>query len=272
MYAGVVVMAAGCIETPRLWLNSGLPHNPWAGRGLTSHFFDRVTGIFDEKDLISILGTPDANPFIGHTSGARLDYPGLGFIQVAGLSPGLTAWFIYGSSQSGFSNLHKPDPEAPWQILGNVFGSELKELMADYRRMMSILIITDDEVDWQNGVTLDPFIRDEHGPVPVVRYFPTKRTSERRNQLAKIAADLLLKAGAKKIIRSDGSPGIFIHMESTMRMGFITDTTCEAFQVKRLYIVDNSVHYNSLGGPNPTLTTQALATRTAEKLVQKYFS
>jgi choline dehydrogenase-like flavoprotein len=272
LYADVVVMAAGCIETPRLWLSSGLPHNPWVGRGLTNHFFDRVEGIFDEKDLISILGTPDANPFVGQTSGARLDYPGLGHLQVVGLSPGLMALLNFSSSQSGFSSLHKPEPEAPWKIVGSVFGSELKELMADYRRTMGMLIITDDEVDWQNGVTLDPFIQDEHGPVPVVRYFPTKRTTERRNQLAKIAADILLKAGAKKVIRSNVSPGIFIHLESTMRMGFVTDMTCEAFQVKRLYIADNSVHYNSIGGPNPTLTTQALATRTAEKLVQKYFS
>ncbi|WP_337995059.1 GMC family oxidoreductase N-terminal domain-containing protein [Paenibacillus thermotolerans] len=31
--AGVVVMAAGAIESPRLWLNSDLPRNPWVGRG-----------------------------------------------------------------------------------------------------------------------------------------------------------------------------------------------------------------------------------------------
>jgi choline dehydrogenase-like flavoprotein len=62
-----------------------------------------------------------------------------------------------------------------------------------------------------------------------------------------------------------------IHMESTMRMGFVVDENCESYDVKRLYIADNSVHYNSLGGPNPTLTTQALATRTAEKLFNKYF-
>lgn len=56
-----------------------------------------------------------------------------------------------------------------------------------------------------------------------------------------------------------------------MRMGFVTDTTCEAYQVKRLFIADNSVHFNSIGGPNPTLTTQALATRTAEKFGSKIF-
>ena len=78
-------------------------------------------------------------------------------------------------------------------------------------------------------------------------------------------------AGAKTIIRSNWPPNVFIHIQSTMRMGYVTDTNCEAKQVKRLYIADNSVLYNGLGGPNPTLTTQALATRTAEKISEKYF-
>ena len=51
-------------------------------------------------------------------------------------------------------------------------------------------------------------------------------------------------------------------------MSYVTDTNCEAFQVKRLFVADNSVLYNGLGGPNPTLTTQALATRTVDKLVK----
>jgi len=66
--------------------------------------------------------------------------------------------------------------------------------------------------------------------------------------------------------------GFILHVESTMRMGYVTDTKCEALQVKRLYIGDNSVHYNGIGGHNPTLTTQALATRTAEMIAKKYFS
>ena len=62
------------------------------------------------------------------------------------------------------------------------------------------------------------------------------------------------------------------HIMSTMRIGYVTDTDCEAKQVKRLYIADNSVLCNALGGPNPTLTSQALATRTAEKIAAKYFA
>ena len=58
---------------------------------------------------------------------------------------------------------------------------------------------------------------------------------------------------------------------STMRIGYVTDTDCEAKQVKRLFIADNSVLGNGLGGPNPTLTNQALAVRTSEKIMAKYF-
>src|ERR1044071_5051042 len=45
--ARVVVLAAGCTESPRLWLNSGLPNpNDWVGRGYTDHFFDWIIGEF----------------------------------------------------------------------------------------------------------------------------------------------------------------------------------------------------------------------------------
>jgi len=270
--AKVIVLAAGCIESPRLWLNSGLPDNPWVGRGITNHYFDWVTGIFEEKDLMRILGTPDCNPFVGQTSAARLDYPGLGHLQVSGLSPGLMSYVSYGTSQAGYSFLNPPEPNAPWDVRGRVVGPELKELMAKYRQTISILIIVNDDVDQRNGVTLDPLIKDEHGPVPYVKYIPTRKSIRRRDQLAKIAADILRTAGAKKIIRADLPAGLFIHIESSMRMGFVTDTSCEALQVKRLYIADNSVHYNSIGGPNPTLTTQSLATRTSEKLACTYFA
>ena len=44
--ARVIVMAGGCVENPRLWLNSGLPDpNGWVGRGLTDHAFDWLIGV-----------------------------------------------------------------------------------------------------------------------------------------------------------------------------------------------------------------------------------
>ncbi len=265
-------MAAGAIESPRLWLNSQLPDNPWVGKGLTNHWFDCVAGIFTEKVLLEVLGTGAAEPYIGQNSAARFDYPGLGVIQLLGISPGLYSTILYSLSADGYSFLRQPDPNVPWDIKGRTAGQELTEFMAEYPRTLSVLIFTSDEVNQKNGVTLDTLLRDAHGRIPKIKYEPSYTDMKKRDTLAAIAADILKKAGAKKIIRPNLPPGLFIHIESTMRMGYVTDSDCEALQVKRLFIADNSVHYNSLGGPNPTLTTQALAVRTAEKLVKKYFN
>jgi len=269
--AKVVVMAAGTIESPRLWLNSELPENPWVGKGLTSHNFDCVSGIFDEKTLMNILGVPNAEPYIGQNSAAKFDHPGLGSIQGIGLSPGLYSSLLYAVSKE-YAFLRKPDPDEPWDVNGGVVGEELRKFMTEYRRTLSVLIITDDEVNQNNGVTLNHILKDEHGSIPVVTYQPSKKDNEKRHKLAFIAADILKKAGAKKIIRSDSAPNLVAHIQSTMRMGYVVNSDCEAYQVNGLFIADNSVLHNGVGGSNPTLTTQALATRTAEKIAEKYFS
>jgi choline dehydrogenase-like flavoprotein len=270
--AQVVVMAAGGIETPRLWLNSQLPENAWVGKGLINHWFDCVAGIFDEKECMNVLGVSDVKPYVGQNAAARFDYPGLGVVEIFGMSPGLYSSMIYATSSKGYSFLNKSDSEAPWDMEGLVVGDQLKEFMRAYPRTLSVLIFTDDEVNQRNGITLDTARKDENGFIPVIYYKPTEKDQEKRDKLATIASDILRKAGAKTIIRSNWPPDVFIHITSTMRMGYVTDNNCEANQVKRLYIADNSVLYNGLGGPNPTLTTQALATRTSEKIANKYFS
>jgi choline dehydrogenase-like flavoprotein len=72
-------------------------------------------------------------------------------------------------------------------------------------------------------------------------------------------------------VHRQNAPQLLFHPMSTMRMGHDqADSVCDgngaARSVRHLYIADNSVLANSLGGPNPTLTTQAVATRTAEKI------
>ncbi|TCL54838.1 choline dehydrogenase-like flavoprotein [Kineothrix alysoides] len=269
--ADVVVMAGGAIETPRLWLNSGLPHNPWVGRGLVNHWMDSVTGIFDEEVLMEILGSPDISPFVGQNGAARFDYPGLGVIQTMGFSPGLYSSSFYGMSDKGFAEWNKVGPGELWNMEGAVAGAQLKEMMMDYKRTLSLLIFTDDEVSQRNGVSLDYKVRDAHGFIPKIVYYPGEKDRIKRDRLATIAADILKKAGARTILRSNWPANLYIHIQSTMRVGVVTDTDCEAKQVKRLFIADNSVLFNSLGGPNPTLTTQAMAVRTSEKIKDKYF-
>ncbi len=269
--AKIIVMAAGGVETPRLWLNSGLPENEWVGRGLTNHWFDCVAGIFDEEVLMNILGVSDVKPYVGQNAAARFDYPGLGVVEIFGMSPGLYSSVLYANTDAGFGSLNQPLNDASWDIEGMVVGDRLKEVMRDYQRTMSVLIFTDDDVNQTNSVTVHPEMRDENGYIPVVDYRPSEQDKIKRDKLAEIAADMMRKAGAKTIIRPNWPPNVYLHIMSTMRLGFVTDTNCEAKQVKRLYIADNSVLFNGIGGPNPTLTTQALATRTSEKIIEKYF-
>jgi choline dehydrogenase-like flavoprotein len=270
--ARVIVLAAGTTETPRLWLNSGLPNpNDWVGRGYTDHYFDFMVGLFDR----------DTDSSKGAASAARADFPGRGGMEQIGLGPALQA-FAMQLSDSG-SRGHYTNGRGmtgPWDgPSGRPIGPELKDaLMNGVNRMLNILVISDDDVEAQNRVVASALPADEHGPVPKVIFQPgarSARTLANREFLARKAAEILRGAGARKVFRLDWGP-LILHVQSTMRMGHqaadsVLDADAEARWVKRLFIADNSALANSLGGPNPTLTTQALATRTAEKIFQRYF-
>jgi choline dehydrogenase-like flavoprotein len=245
--AKVIVLAAGPVETPRLWLNSALP-NPdgEVGRGLTDHYLDFVVG-----RLPRYTGSSK-----GPTSAARIDYPGYGCLEQTGVAPGLQAQGLTDSDEPG----------------RRLRGSRLRRFMADVDRLMSVAVITDDDLVPENRVTLSSALTpDVHGPVARIELRRrTARTIENRDFLAARAVELLRAAGAREIVRMDWAP-VLLHMHSTMRMGVVLDDGCEARTVKRLFVADNSALPNALGGPNPTLTTQALATRTAEQIFVRYF-
>jgi len=270
--ATVVVLAAGCTETPRLWLNSGLPNpNDWVGRGYTDHFFDWVVGRFDE-----VTGSSK-----GVGSSARCDFPGLGGLENVGLPPAIQA-FSMTLSDSGIRGHYGNGRGAtgPWDgPAGRLIGPELKDALADHAdKLLNVLVITDDDVEAQNRVTLSALPADAHGPPPKVQFHQRQRTARtlaNREKLAHKAVDLLRGAGARAVYRIDWAP-LILHVQSSMRMGesdrdSVLDESAESRWVKGLFVADNSALANGLGGPNPTLTTQALATRTSERIFQRYF-
>src|SRR6266542_826479 len=270
--ARVVVLACGTVETPRLWLNSGLPNpNGWVGRGLTDHFVDAVTGMMPF----------DTGSTRGPGCGGRIDFPGVGMLEPVGETPGLRADLsafsdagIPGFYDNGLSgDAHGAD------LVGRLVGRDLKEAMSNVDRLLNIDVFTDDDVEFQNGVTLSSsFPPDEHGAVPRIEIRHrnrSARTIANREFLVGQSVDLLRKLGAKKVYRISKPPFV-IHSHSTMRMGLsaddsVLDGSTEARWVERLFIADNSALANGIGGPNPTLTTQALATRTAEEIFTQYF-
>jgi choline dehydrogenase-like flavoprotein len=269
--AQVIVMAGGCTEDPRLWKNSQLPDpNQWVGRGMTDHAFDWLTGVFPS--------------YTGHSKGpnsaARADFPGRGAMEQVGLTPALQALAMH-ISDSGMRGLYDAGRgvTGTWDgKSGRPVGRELKEVLDNVDRLMNILILTDDDVESVNRAELSILPPDEHGPIPRVvmnKRTRSARTLANREWLANKAGQILRAAGATKVIRIDMAP-LILHIQSSMRMGgdpanSVLDESCEARWVKRLFIADNSALPNALGGANPTLSTQALATRTAEKIFQTYF-
>jgi choline dehydrogenase-like flavoprotein len=245
--AKVVVLAAGPIETPRLWLNSGLP-NPdgQVGRGLTDHYLDFVVG-----RLTRYTGSSK-----GATSAARADFPGYGCIEQTGIAPGLQA--------QGLTDSLEPRRR--------LHGARLKRFLSNLDRLLAIAVITDDDVLPQNRVTLSNAMNpDAHGPIARVEIRGrTPATLSKRDYLAARAIQLLKAAGAREIVRMNWAP-VLLHIHSTMRMGAVVSADWESLAVDRVFIADNSALPNALGGPNPTLTTQAFATRTAERIFVRYF-
>jgi choline dehydrogenase-like flavoprotein len=270
--AQVVVLAAGVVETPRLWLVSDLPNpNGRVGRGLTDHYLDLVTGVFDDYTGSSK----------GAGSNARLDYPGRGGVENICLPPALQA-FAFTYSDSGTWGVYRGKSRATSagaDSVGRLVGPDLTDTLADVDHLLTALVITDDDVQQQNGVELARVLPDdgtERGPRVVMRHRQrTARTFRNREFLAARAVELMRRAGARYVHRSDWPP-LMLHIHSTMRMGAdastsVLDAWSESRFVRRLFVADNSALPNGLGGPNPTLTTQALATRAAERILTRYF-
>lgn len=260
--ASIIVLAGGTIETPRLWLNSGLPNsNDTVGRWFTHHLQDTVTGIFDRE----------LNQDIGQVTMARADFPGHGCLFTQGLEPQ-----SYVNVVGGVGRGFKEDPSSgPWDSKGRMWGPDSAELLDAYSRALTVLVCVDDEEDPNNRVSVDSeFGPDENGTVPLMVYRPTAESVRRREWLAQKATEILKAAGARYVHRADLDTFV-THPMGTMRMGTdpkasVVDDACESHEVKGIFVADNSVFANGLGGPNPTLTCQALATRTSEKILERY--
>lgn len=257
----LVIAAGGTIETPRLWINSGLP-DPYdtVGRWFTNHLQDTVTGIFDRE----------LHQDVGQVTMARADFPGYGCLFTQGLEP-QSYVNVVGGVGRGFAG----DPSmGPWDSKGRIWGGGAAEMLNAYPRALTVLVCVDDEEVPDNRVSVDrDFGPDDHGTVPLLRYRPTEESVRRREWLAAKATEILRAAGARRVHRADLDTFV-THPMGTMRMGkdpktSVVNVDGESHSVKGLFVADNSVFANGLGGPNPTLTCQALATRTAERIVAR---
>ena len=173
--AKVIVMAAGVVESPRLWLNSGLPNpNDWVGRGLTDHAADGVAGIFP-----FYTGTSK-----GAGSNARADFPGHGALEQFSGNPSFTASAatLSDSAMSGSPSSGLSGPGYGADHVGPLYGTTLKNTMANIDQLLILVILTDDDVEAQNRVSLSTAAPpDEHGAVPRIEINQGTRTARTKN-------------------------------------------------------------------------------------------
>jgi choline dehydrogenase-like flavoprotein len=237
--AGVVVAAAGTLNTPQILLRSGMPDSPSSrlvGRNLGFHPVRLVYGLFDE--------TQDAHmvyPITAHAMEHQHDEDG-GFVIEATTT----------TDPIGFATGAEDEN-------GPLWGDDLVDAMRSYRRWIGVLAMVND--DNNGSVTVG-----EDG----AELFTATLTEVELGRAAAaldFARDGLRAAGASRITWSGLAS---THVQGTCRMGSdpersVVDADGRSWDVERLYVGDGSLVPRTLS-VNPSLTIMALASRLAEHL------
>jgi choline dehydrogenase-like flavoprotein len=257
-----VVLAAGAINSPQLWLKSRLPNaNRRVGKNLHLHPAAFVGGVFNET-INGHLGIPQSyyiDQFLDMKS-----LPDSGYL----LMPAFGSQMIVAASLPGF-------------------GEDHRELMERYRHIAALLVLLHDRTTGRVSVN--------YKGAPNIAY--RLRRSDKKVLVEGIinAARLLFAAGATEIlmpytqhfpIRTEADLDIIrqrgivpndimmasSHPQGTLRMGenpnrTVVNLSGESHAVKGLFVADASLFPTSVGVP-PTLTIAALATHVAGQIIE----
>jgi choline dehydrogenase-like flavoprotein len=141
--------------------------------------------------------------------------------------------------------------------------------MMDYNYYSGIGIVGEILPQMRNEVRLHESERDQHGlPIPHVVF----GYHENDKQIVRHAIEKMTE-----IMRAAGGEGVWsadrtAHLLGTCRMGdnpadSVVNADCRAHDLSNLYICDGSVFPTSTA-VNPSLTIEAIAARTAERIIK----
>ena len=258
----IVVLAAGAINSPQLWLKSRLPNaNRQVGKNLHLHPAVFVGGIFNET-IDGHLGIPQSY-YINEFLDLRHS-PDSGYL----LMPAFGSQMIVAASLPGFGRSHQ-------------------ELMERYRHIAALLVLLHDRTTGRVSVN--------HRGTPNISYRLQRSDKRVLVEGAINAANLLFAAGATEIImpytehlpiktekdleiirqRGIVSNDIMMassHPQGTLRMGedrhkTVVKLSGESHAVKGLFVADASLFPTSIGVP-PTLTIAALGRHVAGQIIE----
>jgi choline dehydrogenase-like flavoprotein len=255
--AGVVILCANGIGTPRLLLLSGLANSSGlVGRRLMLHPFGIVTGLF-EDDLDSAQGVWGQHLYSLEFYETDTDR---GFVRGGkwGLQP-----------TGGPLSVTRPWPWGDHPLWGAGFHEGVRRRLG-HSAMWGI--VTEDLPDVANRVMLDATLTDSDGlPAPKIVY----RAGENSRRLMDFhlarAGESLLEAGAYETITAPRIRATGWHQLGTARMGTdpatsVVDPWGRTHDVPNLFVFDGSIWPTSTG-TNPVATIAAMSLRCTEHLI-----
>jgi choline dehydrogenase-like flavoprotein len=261
--ARAVVLAANAIETPRLLLLSRSARYPdglanssgLVGKYLLDHLDAGILGR-SEQPLEGWKGVPvsamlqdfyETNPRNSFARGWLLE------VSTGGSWPIALAKRI-----GGWGTAHKT-------AMKHRFGHEF-----------SIFGQGEQLPDERNQVVLDPDVTDRFG-LPVPKIFSQARGNDLPllSTMSQSIRDLVAAMGVKEILSEwSHTPGASAHYMGTCRMGqdpqrSVVDRWGRAHDVPNMFIADASI-FVTAGSAHPTLTLMALASRTADFMIEAF--
>lgn len=269
VYGKAVVVAASCVESARILLNSKSSRWPngianssgQVGRNLCDHLY----GTTARGYLPQLRGQPS---FPDNVSSSTIAWmPRWQNLDNPHREPFIRGYSVY------------PDggcAEFPWYFdeidgFGHAFKREIKRR---YPSPVSFYIQAPAQRSDSNFVDIDPVVKDKYG-IPAARlHFQWDQNTLRMWEHGKHACEALLRAsGGEYTGHGDPQmPGYSLHETGTCRMGndpkkFVTNRFGQTHDVPNLYVCDASVFLNCTD-KTTTLSILAFSLRTSEYLVE----
>lgn len=270
VFGKAVVLAASCVESARIVLNSKSRYWPdgigntsaQAGRNLCDHLYGTTArGFFPQ-----LLGQPS---FPDNASASTVAW----MPRWQNLNHPREERFIRGYSVY-------PDggcKQFPWyfdDLPG--FGQGFKrEINRRYPTPISFYIQAPTQRSDSNYVDIDPEVKDAYG-IPAARlHFQWDENALRMWEHGKYACEQLLRRSGAEYLGSapePDTPGTSLHETGTLRMGndrkrFFTNRFGQSHEVPNLYVCDASVFPNCTD-KTTTLSILAFSLRTCEYLIE----
>ncbi len=249
-----VVVAGYAIETPRLLLNSASSRFPQGlanssgllGRNLMVQSNQAVWGVMD-REVRAYKGPP---------------------------SLAITEHWNYCDTGKDFFGGYCYMSQGPLPIAWaetlakrGLWGQRLLDEMEQYNHQVGLKIVGECLPQERNGVTLSD-LKDSYGlPVPRVTFAYCDNDQRLIRHALGFMRRSLEVVDAHEIWDEDDDT---CHLNGTARMGAspatsVVDADCRSWDVPNLWICDGSV-FPTVGGVNPSLTIQAIACRTADRI------